>query len=68
MSRREQITYKQTYKPGTMVVSRDLLPERLPYMASNAKLVDLEVKAAGKIMIDGENLEFQDVRVYVRIT
>lgn len=68
MSRqREKITYRQTYKSGAMKVSEHLLPERLPYFAVNAKLVGMEVRAAGHVEVDGEKLEFQDVRVYVRM-
>jgi hypothetical protein len=36
-------------------------------MNRDARLVAMEVRAAGHVEVDGETLEFQDVRVYVRM-
>jgi hypothetical protein len=58
----EKITYSEKYKKGT-IVRDSLLPERLPYMSSGAKIFRMELKQAGNIMIDGEEYEFQDIRV-----
>jgi hypothetical protein len=60
--KRPKQVYREGYKPGSMMVSQHLLPERLPYMAEGFK-VAMEVMAAGH-MDDGR--EFQEIRVYTR--
>lgn len=63
MSVKSEEVYRETYKKGSMVVRRDLLPERFPYMKKDHHIVGIEVLSAGR-MDDGR--EFQNVRVYSR--
>lgn len=64
---REKILTKLTYRKGAMVMKKALLPKRFPYMAPNTEVESIEVKTAGTIEVNGEGLEFQDVRVLVRM-
>jgi hypothetical protein len=61
---KEKILYQEKYKKGAMRVRRDLLPVTLPYMTKGTVVKDIEIRSAGKCELDGEALEFQDVRVY----
>jgi len=61
---KEKILYQEKYKNGAMRVRRELLPNTLPYMAKGAVITDIEIRSAGKCELDGEAMEFQDVRVY----
>ena len=63
---KERITYRETYKPGSCVVKKDLLPERLPYMDKGFKIESMELRSAGTVLRGEEEVEFQDVRVYLR--
>lgn len=58
----EKIVYSEKYKKGT-IVRDSLLPDRLPYMPVGAKIFRMELKSAGNIIIDGEEFEYQDIRV-----
>ncbi len=61
---KEKILYQEKYRKGAMRVRRELLPETLPYMSKGTTIKAIEIKSAGTCEIDGERLEFQDVRVY----
>lgn len=62
MPMKERVVYMEKYKPGACNVKRELLPDRLPYMAKGFVITAMEMRAAGKLR-DGR--EFQDVRVFV---
>lgn len=55
--------YKETYRKGAAMVSKHLLPERMPYMAESYVVDAIEVRSAGEL---DDGREFQDVRVYAR--
>jgi hypothetical protein len=61
--KRPKQVYREGYKPGSRMVSKHLLPERLPHMQEAFTIDAMEVMAAG-LLDDGR--EFQEVRVYVR--
>jgi hypothetical protein len=52
-----------------MTVRQDLLPDKLSYMPKDldVKIVRIDIKAAGRVEVGGEEMEFQDVRVYTRV-
>jgi hypothetical protein len=60
---KERILYAETYRKGEANIRKDLLPDRLSYFAEGSKLVSMEIRKAGRIEIDGAELEFQDIRV-----
>lgn len=62
----ERITYQETYRKGAARISTNLLPERLPYFVQGTTLVSMEIRKSGRVEIDGEELEFQDIHVIVR--
>lgn len=64
MKTSEKITYKETYKG--VCVKEHLLPTTLPHLAEGTEIKRIDVKAAGKIVIDGDEFEFQDIRVICR--
>ena len=61
---KEKILYQEKYKKGAMRVRRELLPETLPYMSRETIIKAIEIRSAGRCEIDGESMEFQDIRVY----
>lgn len=63
---KERVTFEMTYKKGQANIRKELLPERLPYFSPGATLVSMEIRRAGTIEIDGEELEFQYIRVLCR--
>lgn len=64
---REVVLYEETYKKGACRVRKELLPDRFPYMNQEARITAIEVRKAGRVTVDGRELEFQDVRVYVDV-
>jgi hypothetical protein len=63
---KERVTYEETFRKGAAKIRTDLLPERLPYFAEGSTMVSMEMRKAGRIEIDGEEFEFQDIHVVVR--
>ena len=61
---KEKIKYQEKYRKGSMSVKTGLLPEYLPYMAKGTTIHAMFITSAGKCTLDGEEFEFQDVRVY----
>jgi len=62
----EKIVFQARYKKGACMVRKDRLPDRLPYFAAGAVLHSMEVRSVGRLILDGEELEFQDIRVLVK--
>lgn len=62
-TKRPKQVYREGYKPGLMMVSKALLPDRLPYMAEGWTVDAMEVLAAGAL---DDGREFQEIRVYSR--
>lgn len=60
MKRKVRETYKQTYRKGVFCA-----PGAVPPLSSGAVIKAVELKAAGHCELDGERLEFVDVRLYV---
>lgn len=58
---RDRIIYRETYKAGTCV-RKDCLPITKHTKTYQPRRMDL--KAAGVIEVNGEEMEFQDVRLY----
>lgn len=63
---KERVTYEETYRKGQAKISTDLLPERLPYFTEGTTMVSMELRKTGRVEIDGEEFEFQDIHVVVR--
>lgn len=66
MRSKERVTYEETYRKGAANIRKELLPESLPYMRPGTKVVSMGLERAGVVEIDGEELEFQVVRVISR--
>lgn len=60
---RARVLYEQTYRKGDAVIRKELLPEKLPYFTAGTKIVSMEVRKAGRVEIDGEEFEFQEIYV-----
>lgn len=69
MSKRRVVeTYRESYRKGTFVEPHRVsscAPGAIPPLAAGAVIKEIEVKAAGHATVDGERLEFIDVRLYV---
>lgn len=63
---KSRVLYEETYRKGQASIRKDLLPERLPHFAAGTKLVSMELRKAGLVEIDGEELEFQELYVLVK--
>lgn len=57
--------YKQTYKARTSWVKATKLPAALPHLNEGMKADHIELRAAGRCVLDGHEYEFHDIRVYV---
>lgn len=64
---KSRVLYEETYRKGEANIRKDLLPNRLPYFAVGVTLVSMELRKAGKVEIDGEVFEFQDIHVLTRV-
>lgn len=60
---KSRVLYEETYRRGQANIRKDLLPERLPYFAKGTTLISMELRKAGRVEIDGEELEFQLIYV-----
>lgn len=65
MSKKPKEVFRERYRAGTMVVNRELLPERLPYMKKGFVVESMEIRAAGAL---DDGREYQDIRVFTRET
>ncbi len=63
---KERVLYEETYRKGAAKIRTDLLPKRLPYFAEGSTMVSMELRKTGRVEIDGEEFEFQDIHVIVR--
>ena len=62
---RDKIVYREVYKKGALMFKRDVFPI-LKHQTNGFTLCDVEVMALGAIERNGEQLEYQDVRLYLR--
>lgn len=65
MAAKQKVTYQQKYRKGSMVVKQDCLP-RLRHLGNQFIVKSCEVVSAGVIEVDGQRMEFQDLRVIVK--
>ena len=63
---KERVLYEETFKKGQAKIRKDLLPANLPYFTPGTILVSMELRRAGRVEIDGEVYEFQDVHVVTK--
>ncbi len=65
MSTREKQVYKETYKAG----AARLLPNKMPtlkHLNEGYEVVEAELRASGVVRRGDHDLEFQDIRIYVK--
>ena len=63
---RDQILYAETYRAPGLKIKSELLPT-LPSATQGFEVYEAYVLKAGRIeRADGRQLEFQDVRIYLR--
>lgn len=60
---REKILYAEKYRKGAMKVKKELLPQTLPFIYEKAKIEEIEMTEAGKIEVDGRQLEYVICRI-----
>lgn len=58
---KSRVLYEETYRKGEANIRKDLLPDRLPHFTAGTKLVSMELRKAGRVEIDGEVFEFQEI-------
>lgn len=59
---KEKILYQEKYKPGAMKLKDDFIPDCKH--SDGYHPVRAEIRAAGTCELNGERLEFQDVRLW----
>lgn len=57
--------FKQTYKSLMSWVSQDKIPDSLPFLNEGSVIKHVNMKAIGRVEINGVEMEFADVRIYV---
>ncbi len=57
--------YKETYEPRRSWVNAEKLPAAMPHLNDGIKACMIEMRAAGKCLLNGKEYEFHDIRVYV---
>jgi hypothetical protein len=57
--------YIEHYKAHALVFPGNKIPE-FRHLAAGFAPESMELRAAGRVTRDGEELEFQDIRVYLR--
>jgi len=66
---RERTIYRETYRKGAVKMSADLLPI-LQHKAANGgsfRATACEVIAAGMVLVEGKEVSYQDLRVYIEV-
>ncbi len=63
--KKERQTYIEHYKPHALVFPPSKVPE-FRHLVAGFVPESMELRAAGRVERDGEELEFQDIRLYVR--
>lgn len=59
-------THISTYRPLAAWLRKDLLPLTLPHiLKAGSRIEGVELRAFGYCLLDGVEMEFQDLRVYV---
>ncbi len=58
-------TYCEEYKKPWPNVIASLLPKTLPHLKKGCDVLRMEVKAAGVGELDGKEVEYSDIRVFV---
>ena len=66
---RERTLYRETYRKGAVRLNSDSLPilQRKAERGGLFRAVDCELLAAGAVVRDGKEVEYQDLRVYVEV-
>lgn len=62
-----EILYEEKYFARQIWVPEHALPKitALPHLHSDLHVRAIEIKASGSCLLDGKELEYQDVRIYV---
>jgi len=61
----EKVVYQEKYKQGMVKIREDFLP-RFSHVPREFILKEAEIRSNGRIIKDGVELEFQDIRVYFK--
>jgi len=64
LTKKPTITFAETYRSPGLKIARDYLPT-MPH-ATGHTVAEAWITKAGRATVDGEAMEFQDVRVYLR--
>ncbi len=62
--KKEKILYQEKYHPHKMNVLADKLPV-LKHLAPGFTVSRCEIRSAGQVEVNGQKIEFQDLRVYL---
>ena len=62
---RVKVLYEETYKKHELWTKKELLPI-LPHVPAQFVVQSCNVRKAGRAEVDGEELEYQELRVYFR--
>jgi hypothetical protein len=57
--------YKETYRPRRSWVNRAVFPASMPHLNKGVKASHIELRAAGRCTLAGQEYEFHDIRIYV---
>jgi hypothetical protein len=62
VSKRDKTLYEESYKVPGLPIRKEFLPQ-CPH-ATGCKVTEAFIRKAGRAMHDGQEVEYQDLRVY----
>jgi hypothetical protein len=66
---RDRTIYRETYRKGAVKLNQDVLPilQHKTQEGGSFRATACEVIAAGMVLIEGKEVEYQDLRVYFEV-
>jgi hypothetical protein len=66
---RERTIYRETYRKGAVKLNADVLPilQHKTKDGGSFRATACEVIAAGMVLVEGKEVEYQDLRVYIEV-
>ena len=61
---KEKYTYRETYKKPYLRFLRDKFPVA-KHLTEGSVIVDAALMAAGRVEVDGKDLEYHDIRIFI---
>lgn len=63
---KDKIVYSEKYCKGVMLIDKAALPKSLPFVEDGAKIEEIEVTEAGKILRGDQEFEYVVCRILLK--